>query len=103
MKRLHLHGSKATDGRHLVQFIALILISALRKEMRQHRLIKDYAIREILKEMEMLTKITYSGKYGYILQEATKPQKRFFQNLKSSLTTIHSYKTSGNFGCKIKN
>jgi transposase len=82
MKRLRMHSSKATDGRLLVQFIALILMSALRKEMRQSRLIKDYTVRELLKEMETLTKITYSARYGYILTEVTKPQKEILSKLK---------------------
>lgn len=82
MKRLCTHSSKATDGRLLVQFIALILMSALRKEMRQSRLIKDYTVGELLKEMQTLTKITYSGRYGYILTEVTKPQKEILSKLK---------------------
>lgn len=82
MKRLRMHSSKATDGRLLVQFIALILMSALRKEMRKSTLIKHYTVRELLKEMETLTKITYAGKYGHILTEVTKPQQEILKNLK---------------------
>ena len=70
-----MHNSRTTDGRIFVQFIALIYMSALRREMRKSDLIKNYNIREILKEMEPLTKITYSGKYGHILTERTKAQK----------------------------
>jgi transposase len=82
MKRLRMHSSKATDGRIFVQFIALILMSALRKEMRKSELIKQYSIRELLKEMETLTKITYSGKYRPILTEITKSQRKILENLK---------------------
>lgn len=82
MKRLRMHGSKATDGRLFVQFIALILMSGLRKEMRKSTLIKNYTVRELLKEMETLTKITYSGRYGHILTELTKPQQDILKNLK---------------------
>jgi transposase len=81
MKRLRTHSSRATDGRLLVQFIALILMSALRKEMRQSRLIKDYTVRELLKEMQTLTKITYAGKRDYILTEVTKPQTEILSKL----------------------
>ena len=49
MKRLRMHSSKATDGRLFVQFIALILMSGLRKEMRKSKLIKNYTVRELLK------------------------------------------------------
>lgn len=82
MKRLRIHSSRATDGRLLVQFIVLILISGLRKEMRESKLIKSYTVRELLKEMETLTKITYSGRYGHILTEVTKPQKEILKKLK---------------------
>jgi len=82
MKRLRMHGSKATDGRLFIQFIALILMSALRKEMRTSSLIKYYTVRELLKEMGTLTKITYSGKYGYVLTEVTKSQQKILTNLK---------------------
>jgi len=86
MKRLRMHSSKATDGRLFVQFIALILMSALRKEMRKSKLIEHYTVRELLKEMETLTKITHSGKYGHILTEVTKPQRDILTNLNIAQT-----------------
>jgi len=82
MKRLRMHSSRATDGRLFVQFIALILMSGLRKEMRKSKLIKNYTVRELLKEMEPLTKITYTGRHSYILTEVTKPQQEILKNLK---------------------
>jgi transposase len=81
MKRLRMHSSRATDGRLLVQFVALILMSALRKEMRKSQLIKNYTVRELLKEMETLTKITYTGRYGHILTEVTKTQQEILTKL----------------------
>ena len=81
MKRLRMHSSAAVDGRLFVQFIALILMSALRKEMRKSDLIERYTVREILREMETLTKIKYTGKYGHILTELTKPQRELLEKL----------------------
>jgi hypothetical protein len=81
MKRLRMHSSATVDGRLFVQFIALIYMSALRKEMRQSGLIKQYTVRELLQEMDTLTKIKYSGKYGHILTEVTKPQREILQAL----------------------
>lgn len=75
MKRLRMHSSASVNGRLFVQFIALIYMSALRKEMRESGLIKQYTVRELLQEMETLTKIKYSGKYGHIITEMTKPQR----------------------------
>ena len=85
MKRLRMHSSATADGRLFVQFIALIYISAIRKEMRKSVLIERYTVRELLEEMETLTKVKYSGKYGYILTEVTKPQQEILKNLEITL------------------
>lgn len=81
MKRLRMHSSATVDGRLFVQFIALIYMSALRREMRRSDLIKQYTVRELLQEMETLTKVKYSGKYGHILTEMTKPQREILKGL----------------------
>lgn len=81
MKRLRMHSSEAVNGRLFVQFIALIYISALRNEMRASGLIKQYTVRELLQEMETLTKIKYSGKYGHVLTELTKQQREILKCL----------------------
>lgn len=85
MKRLRMHSSATVDGRLFVQFIALIYMSALRKEMRKSSLIKQYTTRELLQEMGTLTKIKYSGKYGHILTEVTKPQREILKGLSIAL------------------
>ena len=82
MKHLRMHNSATVNGKLFVQFIALIYMSALRKELRSSGLIKQYTVRELLQEMETLTKIKYSGKYGHILTELTKPQREILQSLK---------------------
>ena len=85
MKRLRMHSSATVDGRLFVQFIALIYISALRKEMRKSDLIERYTVRELIQEMNTLTKIKYSGKYGNILTEVTKPQREILKCLNIEL------------------
>ena len=85
MKRLRMHSSATVDGRLFIQFIALIYMSALRKEMRKSSLIKQYTVRELLQEMETLTKVRYSGKYGHILTEMTKPQREILTGLNIEL------------------
>lgn len=88
MKRLRMHSSATVDGRLFVQFIALIYMSALRREMRKSGLIKQYTVRELLQEMETLTKVNYSGKYGHILTEVTKPQRKILRDLGIKLPGI---------------
>jgi len=87
MKRLRMHSSRTTDGRLFVQFIALIYVSALRRKMRQSKLIERYTVRELLQEMATLTQIKYSGKYGNILTEMTKPQREILTALNITIPT----------------
>lgn len=88
MKRLRMHSSKTVDGRLFVQFIALIYMSSLRKEMRKSNLIEKYTVRELLQEMETLTKIKYAGKYGSILTEITKSQREILNGLNITLPDL---------------
>jgi hypothetical protein len=85
MKRLRMHSSATVDGRLFVQFIALIYMSALRKEMRMTGLLERYTVRELLQEMETLTKVKYSGKYRDILTEVTKQQREILKSLNIEL------------------
>ena len=80
-----MHSSATVDGRLFAQFIALIYISALRREMRKSTLIERYTVRELLQEMNTLTKVKYSGKYGHILTEMTKPQREILEGLRIPL------------------
>jgi transposase len=88
MKRLRMHTIETVDGRLFVQFIALIFTSALRREMRQSKLIEKYTVRELLLEMDPLTKIRYVGKYGQILTEITKPQREILELLNIELPVV---------------
>jgi len=49
--------------------------------MRTTKLIEQYTVREMLREMETLTKVKYSGKYGHIMTELSKPQRQIFNAL----------------------
>jgi transposase len=76
-----MHSAETVDGRLFVQFIALLFMSALRSEMRKSKLIEWYTVRELLLEMDPLTMIRYTGKYGQILTEVTKPQREILKLL----------------------
>ncbi len=90
MKRLRMHSSAAVEGRLFIQFISLILISVLRREMRNNGLIERYTARELLREMEPLTKVKYTGKYGHILTEITKPQREILGHLDIDLLSTRT-------------
>jgi len=88
MKRLRMHTSTTVDGRLFVQFIALIYVSALRKQMREANLMKQYTVRQLLQETETLIKIKYSGTYGHIMTEITKPQREILTALKINIDEV---------------
>jgi len=85
MKRLRIHSASVMESRIFVQFISLIYMSELRNMMRRSELDKKYSAREILLEMETLSEIKYSGKYGKIYTEATKQQKEILSKFNISL------------------
>ncbi|MCX6994806.1 MAG: hypothetical protein NTY13_03140 [Chlamydiae bacterium] len=85
MEPLCMHSSATVDGRLFAQFIALIYIGALLREMRKTTLIERYIVREHLLEMNILTKVKYSGKYGHILTEVAKPQDEILKELNIAL------------------
>jgi transposase len=75
MKRLRMHTSKAMDSRIFLQFMALIYISQIQRILREHDLLGKYTTRSVLNEMESLTAIRFSGKYGQMQSEITKAQR----------------------------
>lgn len=81
MKRLRIHGSASMAGRFFVQFIALIYMSALRRDMRKADLIGKFTVRELLEEMDPLTRVDYSGKYGHLITEVSKTQRQILESL----------------------
>lgn len=82
MNRLRIHGSASMAGRFFVQFIALILMSALRRDMRKANLLGKFTVRELLEEMDPLTRVDYSGKYGHLITEVSKTQRQILEGLR---------------------
>jgi len=79
MKRLRVHNSGSMDGRVFVQFLALIYISSIREKITSIKELKHYTVRELLEEMDTLTRITYSGRYGSIISDITKKQREILE------------------------
>jgi len=82
MKRLRVHSSASMDTRLFLQFPALIYISALRKRMRNSKMLSGLSVRELLESMESYVKIQYVGKYGCLFTELTKTQRLTVEELK---------------------
>lgn len=75
MKRLRVHNACRMQSRLFIQFIALILLSQVRKVIREKMPKSRYTAKGLMMEMESLTTIHYSGKYKNKLSEITKSQR----------------------------
>jgi len=87
MKRLRVHLAKAMDTRLFLQFLALIYISSIRSTIKTNNKLKYLTTREVLEEMETLTKIKYSNRYGQIFTETAPLQKHIMQAFEINLPT----------------
>ena len=75
MNRLRVHSACRMQSRMFIQFIALILLSQVRKVIREKMPKSGYTAKGLMMEMESLTTIHYSGKYNNKLTEITKAQR----------------------------
>lgn len=86
MKRLRVQSSKRMQTRLFIQFIALILLSEIRRVMKKYDLLGRYTVKSLLMELESLTKIHYSGTYKDKMSEATKAQREILEAFGIDLT-----------------
>jgi transposase len=75
MKRLRVHSSETMETRLFIQFLALVLMSAIRKEVKKNKKLQYMSVRDIMETLESVTLITYSGRYGSVISE-TGPLQR---------------------------
>ena len=86
MKRLRVHSSEAMDCRLFIQFLSLIYISAIRITIQAHTKLKYLTTREVLEEMESLSRIKYSNRYGQIFTETNPIQRHIMEAFGIELT-----------------
>jgi len=79
MKRLRVHNSSAMDSRLFLQFLALIYVSEIRKVIRNNKKLKNLTVRDVMEQMETLTRIKYSKHYGQVYTETTPLQRDIMQ------------------------
>ena len=87
MKRLRVHSAAAMDSRLFLQFLALIYTSSIRTKIQADKKLKYMTVREVMEEMETLTKIKYSNRYGQVFTEATKIQRKIMKVFSIELPT----------------
>jgi len=78
-KRLRIHHSTAMDSRLFLQFLALILMSGIRKRIQNHKDLKNLTVREVMENMETLTSISCQEKGERIYTEPSKIQRKIME------------------------
>jgi transposase len=79
MKRLRIHSSASMESRLFIQFVALILLSAVRNIKNQNDKLRGMTIREIMEAMETVSEIRFSGRYGKIITEIDPIQRNIME------------------------
>jgi len=79
MKRLRVHLQENMKGRLFIQFIALILASYIHKVMSEKDLFKIGSMSFILKELDLLNTVSFTGTKKPIISELTKKQRDIFK------------------------
>jgi transposase len=82
MKRLRVHSSQLMDSRIFLQFLALIIISAIRRTSSTNETLKNMSVREIMEAMEPMVKIKFHGRYASVSSEASPLQRSIMQAFK---------------------
>ncbi len=81
--RLRVHSKPAMDGRLFIQFIALIILTELKRQVKDHaeELSKYGNYRSILNRVASFSQISFEGKYKDIYSAPTKGQEVIFSAL----------------------
>lgn len=64
LRRTRCSSNENFNGKVFVQFVALSLVSHIRKVMKEHELFKKYTYRQILDEVDVIEYFEYPGKAG---------------------------------------
>jgi hypothetical protein len=72
------------DSRIFLQFLALILISAIRRTISKDEALKNMTVREIMETMEPMVQIKFQGRYGAVSSETSPLQRSILQAFNGS-------------------
>jgi len=80
MRRPHVQSEESLEGKLFVQFVALMLVSYIHKQMKKHALYKNWTLQEVLDELDAVEQFDQQGKrphYG----EVTGKQRKWYEYL----------------------
>jgi len=80
MRRTSVSSEEALEGKLFVQFVALIIISYIKRKMEQNQLFKKYTLQGLLDEVDIIECYTQPGKVSQV-SEVTKKQKEIYEAL----------------------
>ena len=80
LRRLAVSSEQSLDGKLFVQFIALIFLSYITRNMQENKLFKDYTMQEVLDELDMIECFEVPGQ-KLQLGETTKHQMNLYTKL----------------------
>jgi len=80
LRRLSVSSEKSLDGKLFVEFIALIILSYIKKQMQDEKLFKDFTLQQILDEFDVIECFEYPGHPNQI-GEITNKQKQLYKKM----------------------
>ena len=80
MRRTSVSSSENLEGKLFVQFVALIYLSYIKKEMSDHCLFSKYTLQELLDELDIIERFEHPGQ-KYSVGEITKKQQELYNYL----------------------
>ena len=80
LRRLAVSSEQSLDGKLFMQFIALIFLSYITRNMQENKLFKDYTMQEVLDELDMIECFEVPGQKLH-LGETTKHQMNLYNKL----------------------
>lgn len=87
MRRTSVSSDVNLDGKLFIQFIALIYLSYIKKQMSENDLYKKYTMQEVIDELDVIEKFDYPGSKSRI-GEVTNKQEELFKLLGVNSPTL---------------
>ena len=87
MRRTSVSSDLNLEGKLFIQFVALIYLSYIKKQMSDNSMFKKYTLQEVLDEIDVIEKFEYPGKKMRI-GEVTKKQEGLYNMLEVKSPTL---------------
>ena len=86
MRRKSVASEENFEGKLFVQFIALQLMSYIKKQMDENGLFSDYSMQSLLDELDIIEYYQHPGK-AHRLSEITNKQRKLYELMEVSVQT----------------